>query len=218
MKKGHQAGDYVAIDNFRLTGDGNFELGALSLATGIDEFRSSSIDSSSTFDSSSLIQTMGTKEQDVLTVTTDYEKMEGTGERDRISGSKGDNIINGGDGGDILKGGAGHDELLGGNGRDILEGGSGDDLLYGGQDQDILTGGAGMDIFVIALGDGPFDQINDFTARKDLVGLSNNLTFGQLTIEQAGIQDVMISANGEYLAKFINTRVGDFTEESFVST
>ena len=44
MKKGNQAGDYVAIDNFMLTSDGAMELGASSLATDVSGFQNAETD------------------------------------------------------------------------------------------------------------------------------------------------------------------------------
>ncbi|MEO0805960.1 MAG: esterase-like activity of phytase family protein [Cyanobacteria bacterium J06643_4] len=184
----------------------------------------------------------GTEEKDTLVGTEADEEIKGLGKRDRIFGeggndtisgdegndllfgdgriesdTDGDDIINGGDGADIINAGGGDDELLGGRGRDLLNGGSGDDLLYGGQAKDRLTGGAGADIFAIAIGDGPFDRINDFVAGEDLIGLRGGLTFGQLTISRAETNNVMISADGENLAKVINANVGIFTESAFTA-
>ena len=48
---------------------------------------------------------------------------------------------------------------------------------------DYLEGGKDKDIFVLTVGEG-IDVIAYFENKKDLLGLGNGLTFGQLTILQ----------------------------------
>jgi Ca2+-binding RTX toxin-like protein len=43
-----------------------------------------------------------------------------------------------------------------------------------------LTGGNGSDVFVLAAGEGT-DTFTDFKKGSDVIGLSNGLTFGQLS-------------------------------------
>jgi Ca2+-binding RTX toxin-like protein len=55
--------------------------------------------------------------------------------------------------------------------------------LSGGEGQDVLIGSGGADIFVInILGDN--DMIQDFDFGEDIIGLSDGITFDQLTITQ----------------------------------
>jgi Ca2+-binding RTX toxin-like protein len=98
-------------------------------------------------------------------------------------------LLNGRNGNDSLIGNAGDDTLIGGNGTDFLVGSAGDDLLNGdngsdtltgGLGTDILTGGNGEDIFVFASGEG-IDTITDFKLGTDQIGLTEGLTFGNLS-------------------------------------
>jgi len=55
--------------------------------------------------------------------------------------------------------------------------------LSGGEGQDVLIGSGGADIFVInALSDN--DLIQDFDFGEDIIGLSDGITFDQLTVTQ----------------------------------
>ena len=97
----------------------------------------------------------------------------------------GDDIIFGGLGNDRIGGKGGDDQLFGGEGDDQIWGDDGDDLLRGGLGNDTLTGdnfsgGQGSDIFVLAAGEGT-DIIVDFEVGMDFIGLTNGLTFEQLT-------------------------------------
>jgi Ca2+-binding RTX toxin-like protein len=69
------------------------------------------------------------------------------------------------------------------DGDNLLNGGNGNDTLNGGEGQDVLIGGGGADIFAIsALGDN--DMIQDFSYGEDIIGLSDGITFDQLTVTQ----------------------------------
>jgi len=108
---------------------------------------------------------------------------------DTLTGTAGNDILIGLRGNDSLIGNAGNDALIGGNGKDFLVGSAGDDLLDGGNGTDtlrgglgtdILIGGNGTDIFVFASGEG-IDTINDFQLGTDKIGLTEGLTFGNLS-------------------------------------
>jgi hypothetical protein len=117
--------------------------------------------------------------------------------------------------------------LYGGAGNDNLYGGYGDDTLDGGTGTDTLTGGNGNDIFVIRAGDGSSliegtNIITDFSDGTDLIGLDNDLTFSELTIEQgtSGYINhtlVRITETGEYLLVIQNTTASDITELDFIT-
>ncbi|MCL1467055.1 calcium-binding protein [Argonema galeatum] len=114
---------------------------------------------------------------------------------------------------DIINGQGGNDTLTGLSGDDILRGGSGDDLLNGGSGKDILNGGIGKDTFVVSLNVGE-DIITDFVSGQDLVGLTGDLTFNQLTITP-GTNGSEISFQNQLLASLIGVQTpltsADFT-------
>ncbi|MEB3182197.1 MAG: M10 family metallopeptidase C-terminal domain-containing protein, partial [Nostocaceae cyanobacterium] len=83
---------------------------------------------------------------------------------------------------DVINGQGGNDILWGLSGDDLLRGGTGDDTLIGGTGNDTLAGNVGADTFVLSA-DG-LSQVKDFTVGIDKIGLSGNLTFNQLQIEQ----------------------------------
>lgn len=137
----------------------------------------------------------------------------GTDRSDVIDGTEGDDIISGGLRRDVINGNGGNDQLFGEAGRDILRGGDGDDLLNGGELNNSLFGGSGSDTFVItADGDA---RVMDFVVGEDLFGLTNGLTFGQLTLEKRG-KNTLIASGDDILARVMNTSVDSITESMFV--
>ncbi len=129
-----------------------------------------------------------------------------------IAGDGNDHLF-GFSGNDILNGGAGIDHLLGQQGDDSLIGGAGSDFLRGGNGNDTLNGGADEDIFVLEVGRGT-DTIVDFNNDEDLIRLTGDLEFAELSITASG-SDAQISFNGELLAILENTDIsvldgGDF--------
>ncbi|MEM6350939.1 MAG: glycerophosphodiester phosphodiesterase family protein [Cyanobacteria bacterium P01_D01_bin.14] len=128
----------------------------------------------------------------------------------------GDDLIFGGAGNDRIGGKGGNDELFGDAGDDQIWGDDGDDLLNGGLGYDTLvgdnnSGGSGADTFVLAAGEGT-DTIVDFEIGTDLIGLTDGLTFGALTLTAEAIQ-----FGDETLATFSNgVTASDLTSDSFV--
>ena len=123
-----------------------------------------------------------------VSVAVGGTQMGGRGD-DTLTGTEGNDSLNGRRGNDSLIGNARNDTLIGGNGADFLVGSAGDDLLDGGNGtdtlrgglgNDILTGGNRQDIFVFADGEG-IDTINDFELGTDKIGLTEGLTFGNLS-------------------------------------
>lgn len=105
---------------------------------------------------------------------------------------------------DSLEGNSENNILYGGVGDDQLSGGTGDDTLYGGEGDNILCGGSGSDVFALTAGVGA-STIIDFDICKDLLGLTEGLTFEQLSITQStcGNQfftQVNIACTGDLLA------------------
>ncbi|MCC5655185.1 ExeM/NucH family extracellular endonuclease [Nostoc sp. XA013] len=145
----------------------------------------------------------------------------GTSGRDELNGGNANDTLNGGNGNDILNGNNGNDILNGGVSNDILVGGNGDDLLNGDQGNDSLTGGRGSDRFVLAVDTG-IDTITDFQDSQDLLGLSGNLLFGQLTITQGtGVNAsntlIRLTGNDGLLAVLSGVQSSTITAADFVT-
>ncbi|HAX85517.1 MAG TPA: hypothetical protein DCY91_04425, partial [Cyanobacteria bacterium UBA11370] len=185
--------------------------------------------------SSSLTPIRGTTGNDTRTGTTANELLQGNLGHDTLRGGSGNDVIKGGDGNDGLRGDGGNDQLFGDNGNDTLRGGSGsdrltggagndqllgdsgNDLLNGGIDNDSLLGGQGQDTFVLNVGQGR-DTILDFTDRVDKIGLSGNLSFGQLRITDMGSDTwLRIRQTGEVLAVLKNVDAINLSSADFIS-
>jgi hypothetical protein len=139
---------------------------------------------------------------------------------DTLTGTEGNDILIGGRGNDSLIGNAGNDTLIGGNGTDFLVGSAGNDLLDGGNGDDTLTGGLGtdtltdgndQDIFVFASGEG-IDTITDFKLGTDQIGLTEGLTFGDLSF--SGNEILMGS---DVLAVLTGVNTNTLTASNFVT-
>ncbi|MEL6554736.1 MAG: calcium-binding protein [Cyanobacteria bacterium J06621_11] len=138
----------------------------------------------------------------------------GTSRKDEITGTDANEIILGGDTRDILNGGGGNDQVFGENGRDVIYGGEGDDLMHGGLGKNKAFGEAGSDTFAIALGGDT--RVMDFTVGEDKIGLTEGITFGQLSIEKRG-KNALISVGDEVALRVMNTAVDALTESMFVA-
>jgi Ca2+-binding RTX toxin-like protein len=130
---------------------------------------------------------------------------------DTLTGTAGNDSLIGNAGNDTLIGGNGTDFLLGSAGDDLLNGDNGDDTLRGGLGSDILTGGNGTDIFVFASGEG-IDTITDFKLGSDQIGLTEGLTFGNLSF--SGNEILMGS---EVLAVLTGVNTNTLTASNFVT-
>ncbi|MEQ9355156.1 S8 family serine peptidase [Coleofasciculus chthonoplastes] len=126
----------------------------------------------------------------------------------------GDDILYGGTGNDKLRGKGGNDQLFGEDGNDKIWGDDGDDLLWGGLGNDQLIGGQGYDTFILAVGEGT-DKIRDFHIVEDVLGLSGELTFEQLSIAQHG-KNTWIDFNQETLAVLTGVNASTLTADAFV--
>ncbi|MEM9534479.1 MAG: glycoside hydrolase family 9 protein [Cyanobacteria bacterium P01_A01_bin.3] len=122
----------------------------------------------------------------------------GTGE-DTLAGGLGDDRLLGGEGEDTLLGEAGADLLSGGMAADVLNGQSGADVLDGGKGSDILIGGAGNDRFQLVSNSGS-DLILDFKDGVDRFGLTDGLSFDELSMQQRGKHVVIIDSKGDEIA------------------
>ncbi|MEH1839380.1 MAG: Ig-like domain-containing protein [Nostoc sp.] len=130
---------------------------------------------------------------------------------DRLYGGNGNDVLHGTPGNDYLNGSNGKDQLYGGSGKDTLNGGNGNDLLCGGLGSDILTGGNGKDKFVFAAGKGS-DIITDFCKCNDLIGLSDGLTFNQLSFTG---NNIIVTATDKILATLTNISTTTLTVANF---
>jgi len=161
-----------------------------------DVFNSSSVNTFSFADGSSLnlnqllargFDLDGTNQDDVLL---------GTNTIDRMTGLNGNDILAGGDGDDRIWGGTGMDHLEGNDGNDYIDGGDGDDLtaingntvfnggLLGGAGDDTIYGGAGRDELDAGTGNDKLDG-----------GTENDFLFGE-----AGNDTLTGGAGADYLA------------------
>ena len=150
----------------------------------------------------------------------------GLGGNDTLYGGKINDSLDGGDGNDLLLGGkeddllcgdADNDTLYGGGGQDFLSGGAGDDFLSGDRGDDILTGGSGSDLFVLnpTWGWGT-EIITDFRKGEDLIGLTSNLSFDQLSISSSNNETLIsVTDSNQLLAKLNGVSPGSLTASDF---
>ncbi|MDA9927167.1 hypothetical protein N9D83_07295, partial [Amylibacter sp.] len=141
---------------------------------------------------------------------------------DTINGREGHDTLIGGEGNDSISGDggsgyAGNDILYGNAGNDWLRGRDGDDQIDGGTGSDTIITDSGSDKIILRIGDGgntlsDADIITDFTDGSDDFGLTNGLSFGDLTITQGSgdyANDTIIKYGSEYLAILQN--IDDFS-------
>ena len=186
------SGEETSTDSFNYTIDDSKEGTATATVTidinGIDD----------------AVNLQGTKKNDYLDGDKGKDILEGGARDDTLIGGYGKDTLYGDEGNDYLDGGKDKDYLSGGLGDDTLIGGHGKDTLYGGEGNDVLHGGKDKDTFVL-MSEGMTDTIEDFENKKDSLGLSDGLTFEQLTIGQADKDTVIsITDSGEILAVLSN--------------
>ncbi|NEQ98545.1 MAG: hypothetical protein F6K30_17795 [Cyanothece sp. SIO2G6] len=156
----------------------------------------------------------GTGQSDRLEGTNASDEIRGQGGRDTLLGLGGTDTLLGGGGRDNLNGGDGRDLLFGEGGKDRINGGGGRDTLYGGGGADIISGQGGRDIFVLEQRPGR-DTFRDFNDRQDRLGLSNGLSFENLTIVDQG-RNTLIRVGGNALAILRGIEANAITEADFV--
>ncbi len=113
------------------------------------------------------------------------DNIEGGEDADYLFGGVGDDYIDGDGGIDYISGNDGNDILLGGAGNDQIIGSAGNDVIFGGEGDDTLTGNGGADIFALESVTGS-DFIFDFELGIDSLGLTDSLTFTNLSIMASG--------------------------------
>lgn len=153
----------------------------------------------------------GTNGSDNLNGTVNSDRIEGLNGNDTLSGNTGNDTLIGGNGNDNLVGGAGNDSLVGGGNSDTLAGGTDNDTINGGTGFDILTGGTGNDVFVLKNGNGS-DSITDFQRGSDKLGLTGDLEFEDLTLE-----DNTIKSGNQLLATLSGVNTSNLTEANFTT-
>ena len=172
----------------------------------------------------------GGEDNDTLIGRSGSDRLVGAGGSDVLNGGVDNDTLNGGNGNDTLNSGAGNDILIGGNesdrligniGNDVLNGGDDNDTLQGGNDNDtlrgdggddFLVGGQGNDLFITTSGEGS-DRIRDFVIGTDLIGLTDGLSFNDLSFVGSRIElgsETLLILNG------INTNT--LTSSDFIST
>ena len=126
------------------------------------------------------LETMGTKDDDVLTGGSGNDTIWGKAGQDILSGKDGQDSLVGGLGNDRIFGGAGDDDLKGQKGNDWLAGNEGQDSISGGAGEDTLIGGLGSDVLMgnadsdRIFGDGGDDRLKGGTGNDLLFGGEDN--------------------------------------------
>ena len=155
----------------------------------------------------------GLKGNDRLTGKAGFDALFGGAGNDYLIGNADNDYLLGEGGRDRLVGGDGNDTLLGRAGNDRLKGGKGDDALLGDAGTNTVIGGKGNDLFVLSRWGSV--EIQDFGQGRDRIGLSSQLKFADLMIQQQG-QDSLIQFRGRVLAKLSNIEAATLGKPDFV--
>jgi hypothetical protein len=197
-------------DTLSLTGVSNAVNGSVTFSNGNVIFTPSTNFTGNASFNYSISDGFGGTSSATVSVAVGGTQIGGSG-NDTLTGTAGNDSLIGNAGNDTLIGGNGTDFLLGSAGDDLLNGDNGDDTLRGGLGSDILTGGNGTDIFVFASGEG-IDTITDFKLGTDQIGLTEGLTFGNLSF--SGNEILMGS---EVLAVLTGVNTNTLTASNFVT-
>ncbi|MBD2585313.1 putative Ig domain-containing protein, partial [Planktothricoides raciborskii] len=169
----------------------------------------------------------GNQGNDIVKGNIGNDVLRGGQGADEVDGESGDDVVNGNQDNDNLFGGDGNDLLRGGKGDDNLMGGNGDDVLCGDMGQDFLTGDGGSDTFVLRSGEAAASTLNtadvilDFNSSEDKIGLTDGVTYQNLSFEAvnfglgdaSAIASVAIKVDNKYLGI-----VQGFTEEDLTAS
>jgi Ca2+-binding RTX toxin-like protein len=206
-------------DSLSLTGVSNPVNGSVTFSNGNVIFTPSTNFTGNASFNYSISDGFGGTSSAIVSVAVGGTQIGGSG-NDTLTGTAGNDLLNGDNGNDSLIGNAGNDTLIGGNGTDFLVGSAGNDLLNGdngsdtltgGLGSDTLTGGNGQDIFVFAPGEG-IDTITDFKLGTDQIGLTEGLTFGNLSFSG---NEILIGS--DVLAVLTGVNTNTLTASSFVT-
>ncbi|MEG4636813.1 putative Ig domain-containing protein, partial [Microcoleus sp. Aus8_D4] len=158
---------------------------------------------------------IGSSGNDFISGKRGNDSLDGSIGDDTIYGGKGSDTVIGGNGEDILFGDRGSDSLIGGDGNDTLYGGKGNDTLIGGLGNNSLIGGAGSDYFVLSA-NSAIDTIVDFEDGKDLIFLTNGLTFAQLDVNQSNDATLIkLVSSGQVLASLTGISANTISATDF---
>ena len=141
---------------------------------------------------------------------TSIEQARGTDWADLLSGSSEDNRLFGNSGNDTLNGREGGDVLIGDEDSDVLDGGEGNDFLIGGSDLDSLTGGIGDDVFRGQIDDLNGDTITDLAAGELIWVVDANGDGVGANITTDGVS-IFIDTTGDGVAEAVMTNANGFT-------
>ncbi|WP_293337888.1 DUF4347 domain-containing protein [Microcoleus sp. CAWBG58] len=158
----------------------------------------------------------GGKDNDLIVGSQGNDTLLGHFGDDTLCGGQGEDYLRGDRNNDLIDGGEGNDRIYGGEDDDTLIGCEGDDVLSGDLGNDSLIGGLGIDRFLLSVDSG-IDTITDFEDGKDLLILSNELSFSELAITQSnGITRISLISTGQVFASLIGVsstaiNAADFT-------
>lgn len=174
-------GDFVAVDDIRLFGDGVSTPDSSPIPKGNNRFyRLGTAGNDKLFGSDRSQYFQGQEGDDTLRGAGGNDSLDGNDGNDDLRGDKGNDRLSGNDGNDTLGGGYGEDSLYGGLGDDIVVGWEGNDYLQGDDGADQLSGGNGNDILNGNDGndglrsDAGDDKLNGGTGNDTLNGGSGN--------------------------------------------
>jgi len=168
------------------------------------------------------------KGQNIVTAGSGNDEIyTGTG-NDIINAGGGNNLIHAGMGKNTIFTGAGNDTISARRGNDFIYAGAGDDLIYAGKGDNIIYGGTGnntiysgkgRDQFVLTPGEGASTIIN-FERGKDLLALTDGLSFEQLSITQGNngnqfFTQVSVANSNDLLATLNWVQADTITSSSF---
>lgn len=159
-------------------------------------------------------QVDGTKGKDNLTGTAFDDILLGFGGDDTVKCIAGNDEVNGGGGRDNISGGGGDDLLMGGRGIDTIKGFADDDTIMSGVGSDLVNAGQGDDTVVLEMGNG-VDQVRGYGNGNDKLGLTGNMRFNRLKIEDVS-GGVRISFRGDELALIRGIDANELGRRDFI--
>jgi Ca2+-binding RTX toxin-like protein len=168
------------------------------------------------------------KGQNIVTAGSGNDEIYTRTGNDIINAGGGNNLIHAGMGKNTIFTGAGNDTIYARTGNDFIYAGAGDDLIYAGKGDNIIYGGTGNntiysgnghDQFVLTAGEGA-STISNFKSGKDLLVLTDGLTFEQLSITQGNhgnefFTQVSVANSNDLLATLNWVQADTITSSSF---
>jgi len=192
-------GDFVAVDDVRLFGDGVSTPDSSVIPKGNNRFyRLGTAENDKLLGSDRSQYFQGQEGDDTLRGAGGNDSLDGNSGNDDLRGEKGDDRLSGNDGNDTLGGGYGEDSLYGGLGDDIIVGWEGNDYLQGDDGADQLSGGNGNDTLN---GNDGNDELRSDAGDDNLNGGNGNDTLnggsGNDNLNGGLDDDVLVGGAGE---------------------